>query len=451
MDRTGWFREAKFGLFVHWGAYSVAGIEASWPIMMPEWFPKVKISEGEYSLLPQKFNPTRFDAMSWVRMAKQAGMRYIVFTSKHHDGFCMFDSPGTQYKITRTPYGRDVVGELSEACRMENIPLGLYYSPPDMHHPYYRDVSKPPSKNWLGEPSRKEWPLYLNYMEAQLRHLLTAYGPIAIIWFDGLFKPQIFDPPRFHKLIHTLSPNTLINDRLGLPGDYITPEQFVPKGIPIKRKKPPPQAPDLVLDVLLEGLKLLTFDQLIEYGSKLLAGSIPTAPFPAPDEFQLWETCMTMNNSWGFNPSDKKFKPARTLIRNLVEVASRGGNFLLNVGPTPEGTIQSEFLERLQRVGEWMRINAESIYGTTYGPLQDVSFARTTAKGGVTYLHIFDWPGATIELKGSPGKVTEVTLLAGGKPLGFRQSGGWLRIDLPKEAPDPDVSVLAIRCGTPSA
>ncbi|MCP5114823.1 MAG: alpha-L-fucosidase, partial [bacterium] len=180
------FREHKFGMFIHWGPYSLAGVEASWPIMRPGNKRYPPISEADYRALPERFNPAQFDADAWVRLAKAAGQRYMVITSKHHDGFAMYDSAYTDYKITRTPYANDILDQLAEACSRHGMPLGFYYSPPDMNHPGFRDTSKPSPENWRGEPTRPEWFLYLDYMAAQLRELLTRYGPVYLIWFDGL-------------------------------------------------------------------------------------------------------------------------------------------------------------------------------------------------------------------------------------------------------------------------
>ena len=419
-DRTAWFREAKFGMFIHWGPYSLASVEASWPIMTPG--PNPAISEAEYRALPGRFNPVKFDPEAWIRLAKAAGQRYMVFTSKHHDGFCMFDSALTDYQITKTPYGRDIVAQLAAACREERMPFGFYYSPPDMNHPGFRDASKLAKENWQGEPEHPEWRTYLDYVEGQLRELLTKYGPVALIWFDGLDNQDKYNGIRFHSLIHQLQPATLINNRIGLPGDFETPEQFIPDVIPTKSSR-----------TRLAGLER----------PKVPTG---TATLPAsPDDFLLWETCMTINNTWAYNKNDRNFKSATQLIRSLVEVTSKGGNLLLNVGPTPEGTIQPEFEERLRAIGEWLRVNGESIYGTTYGPLQNLTFGRTTAKGTTIYLHVFEWPRGNVELSGLTRQVSGVRLLAGGKPLKYRQAGETLTIEVPAQPPDPHVSVLAIK------
>ncbi len=417
-DRTKWYREAKFGMFIHWGPYSLASVEASWPIMRPS--PRWGITEEEYRALPQRFNPVKFDATAWVRLAKDAGQRYMVFTSKHHDGFAMFDSNFTTYKITNTPYKEDIVAALAAAAKKEGMPLGFYYSPPDMNHPGYRDTSKPSSAGWEGEPARAEWPLYLDYMELQLSELLTKYGDVAIIWFDGLSNQAKYNGRRFHDLIHRLQPATLINNRIGLPGDYDTPEQFIPKAIPTN--KTPRMG-----------------------GTDLADKSVAAGVVPKPEEFRLWETCVTINGTWGYNKNDTKYKSTQQLIRMLIEVASKGGNFLLNVGPTPEGTIQPEFEERLRGIGAWLKVNGDSIYGTTYGPLQDLSFGRSTQKGNTVYVHVFDWPSGDLEIKGMKGRVASATLLAGAQPLKFTQSGDVLRLKVPAQAPDPNATVIALK------
>ena len=412
--RTAWYREAKFGMFIHWGPYSLASVEASWPIMRPS--KEFPITEQKYRALPQEFNPNHFDPDALVRLAKSAGQRYMVFTTKHHDGFCMFDSAYTNYKITNTPYQKDIVGQLAAACRRQNMPLAFYYSPPDMNHPAFRDTSQLASSNWNGEPTREVWPLYLHYMELQLRELLTRYGQVRIIWFDGLYNQRKFDGYRMLRAILELQPQTLINNRIGIPGDYETPEQFLPAAIPVKGHT-------------------LDFNHHD-------AGTQPDYVPPAQD-FRLWETCMTINNTWAYNKNDRDFKSSKNLIRTLVEVASRGGNFLLNVGPGPDGTVQPEFTERLQAIGKWMDRNSESIYGTTYGPIQGNRAVRTTAKDNGVFVHIFDWPGTTIELNTrSLPKFRSASLLASGQQVEFRQESDRLTLRLPAQAPDPDVTVI---------
>jgi len=415
-DRTAWYRDAKFGMFIHWGPYSLASVEASWPIMRPT---PGGISEAEYRELPKRFNPAKFDPHAFVALARTAGQEYMVFTTKHHDGFCMFDSSYTDYKITNTPYGKDIVAQLSAAAMQAEMPLGFYYSPPDMHHPAFRDIAKLSKDNWNGEPTRPEWPLYLDYMQLQLTELLTNYGPAALIWFDGLNHQGKYGGARFVNLIHKLQPATLVNDRIGVPGDYQTPEQFIPNVIPTK-------------DVHISGVDPNVQDNLK-----------PT--IPKPEDFQLWETCMTINNTWAYNMHDQQYKSAQFLIRGLVEVASRGGNFLLNVGPQPDGVIQPEFQERLRAIGDWLTVNGDSIYGTSYGPVQGLASARTTAKGKKVFVHVFDWPSSVFEVNGLKAKVISARLLANGQTLKFRQTEEKLQIDLPPQAPDPNASVIALR------
>jgi alpha-L-fucosidase len=399
-ERLKRFNDAKFGMFIHWGPYSLASVEASWPIMgQGRW----GISEADYRKLPERFNPVKFDARAWVRLAKEAGQRYIVFTSKHHDGFCMFDSAYTNYKITRTPYGKDIAAQLAEAAKAEGMPLGFYYSPPDLNHPGYRDTSVDSNVNWRGEPWRAEWPSYLDYMELQVRELLTGYGDLFVVWFDGLGEQRKFDGLRFHKMIRDLQPMALVNNRIGLTGDYVTPEQRLPKAIPTKGAKVGGVDPN--------------------------DAGLSAAP-PQPQDFQPWETCMTINGTWAYNKNDTRFKSTTELIRALVDAASKGGNFLLNVGPTPEGEIQPEFVERLKAMGAWLGKNGEAIYGTTYGPLQQASGVRTTAKGKTVYIHVYDWPGESLVLNGLKGSPRAVRWLAGGGKVGFRSTGGVLTLNL---------------------
>ncbi len=454
-----WYQDASFGLFIHWGAYTVAGAEASWPVMAPALSEAMfgaasTIKEAEYVSLPARFNPVDFDADAWVKTAWDAGMRYMVITSKHHDGFCMFDAPGTDYKITRTPFGRDVCLELSKACAKTGMRLGFYYSPPDMHHPGYRRTDRPMTENWLGEPKRKEWAGYLDYMESHLRKLLTDYGTVSVLWFDGLCNHAKYDTPRFHKLIHELSPDTLINDRLGPDYDFITPEQFIPKaGIPVRSGKPPssdgPESENFFRQVValfkIPGIRGWIRKQMQKYsdGSLELTPVIQQA-YPRPERFQPWETCMTMGRSWAFNPNETVWKTPRDLLRNLVAVVSRGGNYLLNVGPDDKGVFPAETSERLAHISKWMDKNSASIYGAHYTPLPDQAWGRTTRKGDTVYLHVFEWPaGGKLLVNGFPSVAKTVRMMSGDS-IPFTQEGPRLVISVPEQAPDSDDSVIAV-------
>ena len=417
-SRTAWFQQAKFGMFIHWGPYSLASVEASWPIMRPE--ARWNITEAEYVALPQRFDPVQFDPRAWVSLAAAAGMRYMVFTTKHHDGFCMFDTALTDYKITKTPYGKDITAMLARAAHDANMPLGLYYSPPDMHHPGFRDTSKPVKDSWHGDPARPEWATYLDYMDAQLRELLTEYGPVALIWFDGLDHQDKYKGEHIISLVHQLQPRALVNNRLGVQGDFATPEQFIPDRIPTKSA----------------AVKL--------QGTTKTAESTPPA-VPQPDDFQLWETCMTINHTWAYNKNDTNYKSAKELIQDLANVASKGGNLLLDVGPTPEGTIQPEFVERLEAIGNWMKVYGDSIYGTTYGPLQNLPFGKTTAKGRFVYLHVFDWPvTGQLEVPGFQGRAAQINVVGDKRKLRFLQQEDKLVIQVPPTPPDASDSVLQV-------
>ncbi len=298
------------------------------------------------------------------------------------------------------------------------MPLGFYYSPPDTHHPAFRDTSKPASTNWHGEPTRPEWQLYLQYMQLQLTELLTRYGPVALIWFDGLSDQQKYDGKKVLELIRRLQPATLVNDRIGIPGDFETPEQFILKSIPIKK------------------VNLNTMDRSTSEEPRFIV--------PPPEQFQLWETCMTINDTWAYNANDRDFKSTRFLIRALVEVASRGGNVLLNVGPRPDGTIQTEFQERLRSMGNWLAANGDSIYGTTYGPVQEVDSVRTTSKENQIFVRVFDWPPGALEISGNSARVLSARLLAGDQGLKFTQNDGIFRLDVPAQMPDANVTTFAL-------
>jgi alpha-L-fucosidase len=404
-------------MFIHWGPYSVAGVEASWPILAPNG----EITEAEYRALPGRFNPVHFDPIAWIDLARKAGQRYMVFTTKHHDGFCMFDSQYTNYKITRTPYEKDIVRQLADACHARQMPLGFYYSPPDMNHPDYRDTGKLSATNYRGQPERPEWPLYLEYMGLQLHELLTRYGDVAEVWFDAV-DPNTqdrYDGQRFVDEVRRLQPAALVNNRLGVPGDFVTPEQFIPKAIPVK------------------GVRMDSPD----HGE----ADKQAITVPSQKDFQPWEACMTINDTWAYRPKDRNFKSADTLIRSMVEIISRGGNFLLDVGPQPDGRIQTEFVERLESIGAWVGKNAAAIYGSTYGPIQGETSFRTTSRGSNTYVFLMDTNCMEIQLKGLHSSVASMTLLSSGKHLHFTATAGTIRIPIAREMWTDGIPVLEIR------
>ena len=416
-DRAAWQREAKFGMFIHWGPYSVAGVEASWPILTPNG----EITEADYRALPTRFNPTLFDPGAWIDLAQKAGQRYMVFTAKHHDGFCMFDSDYTDYKITRTPYGKDIVRALSDACRARKMDLGFYYSPPDMNHPGYRDTGKLSSTNYRGEPARPEWPLYLEYMGLQLHELLTKYGPVTEVWFDAVDADTQarYDGQRFVDEVRRLQPAALVNNRAGVPGDFVTPEQFIPKAIPVK------------------GIRMDSPDHS--------AADRQAIRVPRQEDFQPWEACMTINETWAYRGKDRNFKSVDTLIRSMVEIISRGGNFLLDVGPQPDGRIQPEFVERLEAMGNWVHANAAAIYGSTYGPIQDEPQFRTTARGASVYAFVMDSAATEIQVRGLHTPVASARLVATGKPVAFSAASQGIRIAISKELWSEGIPVIELR------
>ena len=322
-----------------------------------------------------------------------------------------------------------------------------------MHHPGYRDISKPVTANWLGQPGRPEWASYLDYMESHIRKLLTDYGEVSILWFDGLVSHHKYDPPRFHRLIHELSPETLINDRLGDGYDFITPEQFIPKlGVPVRTGKPP--ASERGGDGLFKAVTALINAPLVggwlrKQLDKYAAGEleltqIPQQPYPAPGDFQPWETCMTMGTTWAYNPVESRWKSPESLLHNLVEVTCKGGNLLLNVGPTPEGTFPPAAVERLAFISRWMALNSPAIHNTTYAPPMAWPGGRITRAGSRFYLHVFEWPaGGKLVLEGFPAQACGAALMSGAA-LVYHQAGRRLEISLPDLAPDPSVTVICV-------
>jgi alpha-L-fucosidase len=416
------FNDLKFGMFVHFGTYSGYTPEASWGVMLGA------ITDSAYRSNALKFNPVNYNPGEWVKLAQDAGQKYIVFTTKHHDGFNLFDTKHSDYKSTTSPYKKDVTAMLARACQEAKMPLSFYYSPPDFHHP---DALANFSARDLADTSRAKvnvkdlprWLNYLNYMEYQLRELLTNYGSVMGIWFDGLYHQEKYDGERMRRVIYSLQPKAIINNRIG-KGDYQTPEQFIPEGIPTKALN-------------LQGTEN---DANNVRSKKILKRTLPTA-----EEFQPWETCMTINCCWGYN-RNTDYKSDTLLIHSLIDVASKGGNFLLNVGPKADGTIPEEFAVRLRSIGKWLKVNGDAIYGTTFGPLQEFPFGKSTAKGNNVYLHVTKWPKGKLEFKGLTNKIINATLMDG-TALKVKQKGDFVSIATPAEAPDGIATVIKLETG----
>jgi alpha-L-fucosidase len=412
-QRMAWFRDARFGLFIHWGVYSVPAGEWHGKTNYGEWFlEETKMPVSQYEKFAGQFNPVKFDAQEWVRLAKAAGMKYIVITSKHHDGFGMFRSDQTDWCIKSTPFQRDPLKELADACRAAGIKLCFYHSIMDWHHPDWGN-RRPWNDKTSGTPDMDR---YTAYMKAQLKELLTGYGPLGILWFDGEWEsPWTHERGvDLYNYVRGLQPNIIINNRVGKArsgmagmdkgaarvGDYGTPEQEIPA----------------------------------------------TGFGPGVD----WESCMTMNNHWGYNKHDQNWKSSTTLIRNLIDCASKGGNYLLNIGPTSEGVFPEASIERLGDIGKWMNVNSEAIYGTQASPFESLPWGRCTQKkltGDKTrlYFFVYDWPAnGQLVISGLGNKPLRALLFDGHAPLTFTAADNSITISLPAAAPDKAASVIAL-------
>lgn len=415
--RMKWWREARFGMFIHWGVYSVpAGTyQGKQTQNIGEWIMRdMNIPVAEYAEYTKQFNPVKFNADQWVTLAKNAGMKYIVITSKHHDGFAMFHSQASPFNIfDATPFKRDPIKELAEACQKNGIKLGFYYSQAqDWNHPggaaYKKNVDKNiDDRNHWDEAQKGSFDDYLkNVALPQVKEILTNYGPIAVLWWDTPVDMNKERAELFLPLLK-LQPGIITNNRLvhnvpGILGDTETPEQF-----------------------------------------------IPATGFANRD----WETCMTMNDTWGYKSFDNKWKSSELLIRNLIDIASKGGNYLLNVGPTAEGEIPAPSVERLKQIGDWTQANGEAIYGTTASPFRKYTFdGRVTVKGNKLFLHVFTWPADGIKLPGV-GAPISATVLDGGAKVDFKSetdasTGQVLRIATP-EKQDKIATVVALEFASP--
>jgi alpha-L-fucosidase len=400
-DRTRWFLSDRFGMFIHWGLYAIPA--------RGEWVKSVeKISNEDYQEYFEEFNPTNFHPEAWAKIAKAAGMKYAVFTAKHHDGFCLFDSQLTDYKSTNTRAKRDLVREYVEAFRGEGLKVGLYYSLLDWHHaqyPAYGDMFHPMRDNEAYKGQAHNFSEYLDYFHGQVIELLTHYGKLDILWFDFSYPGMTGETWRATELVNkvrSLQPHILIDNRLGasgegnnkfgtknpevFAGDFACPEQIIPA----------------------EGL--------VDEDKQ----SVP------------WEACLTLNKNWGYCAADRDYKSPRQVIRALVECVSKNGNMLLNVGPNAKGEIPVESERILAEVGEWMRQNGASLYECGRAELSKPEWGRYTQQGKLLYAHIYERGIGPINFRGLNGKIKRAHLLADGSELKLEKS--WLTADYAQDA-----------------
>ena len=386
--RMKWWREARFGMFIHWGLYSV--LERGEWVMYNERIPK-----AEYAKLADRFNPRKYNPDEWVALAQEAGMKYMVLTTRHHDGFCLWDTETTDFCAPKTAAGRDLVAEYVEACRRAGMRIGFYYSLLDWRWPAY----------WLGpEKAPEQWAEFVDYVHAQVKELVTKYGKIDILWYDGGWphSAEAWRSEELNSFVRKKQPRILINNRSGLPEDFGTPEQHV-------------RAED-----------------------------------------RPWEACMTIGEGgWGWHSGDPNSKSTMVLVRTLVQCVSQGGNYLLNVGPKADGTIPAIQASRLRGIGQWMAVNSESIYGCGAPPqgLTSGQFGRVTMKKKTLYLHVLYWCGEELVLGGLANKVKSATMLASGDELAVEQEADRTIIrGLPKKAPDKIDTVIKLEvAGQPRA
>lgn len=418
-QRMRWWREARFGMFIHWGLYAVPAGEYKGQRSehVGEWIMEwANIPRVEYEKFAAQFNPVKFDAREWVSIAKNAGMKYIVITSKHHDGFAMYDSKISNYDIVdATPYHRDPIKELATEAKKQGLKFCFYYSIVDWHYPaaYVDAPGKDPTagnRTTKLKPSGKEE--YLKYMRGQLRELITKYDP-AVLWFDGEWQDwwTEADGKELYRYVRSLKPDIIINNRVG-------------KG----RQG-------------MQGMNKTDQEYAGDFGTP--EQQIPANGLPGVD----WESCMTMNTTWGFKSYDDKWKSPEVLIRNLIDIASKGGNYLLNVGPTAEGLIPPASVERLAAIGAWMKVNGESIYGTTASPFPNqLEFGRATSKPGRVYLHVFDWPAdGNLRVPRWSDTLARAYLLASPKEsLTFTARDDGVSIHLPAKPIDPVATVVVV-------
>jgi len=378
--RMQWWHEARFGMFIHWGLYSVLG-RHEW-VMENEGIPV-----ADYEQLAKRFQPKPNAARAWAKLAKQAGQKYMVMTSKHHEGFCNFDTKLTNYCAPKQGPGRDLVHEYVEAARAEGLRFGFYYSLMDWHHPDGARCA-------TNEDARKR---FVEYTHGLIRELMTKYGKVDVLWYDVSWPLDArgWESERMNKMVFELQPDIIVNNRNALPGDFSTPEQ------------------EIVAD----------------------------------KRGRAWESCMTLNESWGYHQADDAWKTPKIVVRNLVYCSHDAGNYLLNIGPKPDGSIPEESVRILTEVGRWTSRNAESIHTQDRCQPHRSNYAGFTRKGNTLYMHVYFWPGDTVALAGLKTGVKSARLLASGQQVKFQQDRFRVRFTgLPAEAPDHPVTTIAIEC-----
>lgn len=384
--RLKWWREAKFGMFIHWGLYSIPARH--------EWVMEMEgIPVSEYELLAKQFKPKPNAAREWAKLAKRAGMKYMVMTTKHHEGFCLFDTKTTSYCAPRQAAGRDLVREYVAAVRSEGLRVGFYYSLMDWHHP-------DGARCKTDEAARKR---FVEYIHAQIRELMTNYGKIDILWYDVPWPLDVagWESVAMNRMVFELQPDIIVNNRNDpkkLMGDFSTPEQRI----------------------------------------------------EAAEGGKAWEACMTMNDSWGYHATDDAWKTPKQVIRNLITCAHDGGNYLINVGPKADGSIPEESVRILNTVGAWMGKNGDSLYGADHCQPRRCRFGSFSRKGNTLYLHVHFWPGETVAIAGLMNRVKSAKLLASGRDVAYEQDEYRVRFTgLPAKAPDDPITSIAIECDGP--
>jgi alpha-L-fucosidase len=378
--RMQWWHQAKFGMFIHWGLYSVLG-RHEW-VMENEGIPV-----SEYAPLAKRFNPKPNAARAWAKLARQAGQKYMVMTTKHHEGFCQWDTKLTNYCAAKQGPGRDLVREYVEAARAEGLRVGFYYSLMDWHHPDGARCA-------TDEEARKR---FVAYTHGLIRELLTNYGKIDVLWYDVRWPltADQWESEKMNKMVFELQPEIIVNNRNGLPGDFATPEQRI----------------------------------------------------TAETNGRAWESCMTLNDSWGFQQSDDNWKTSKQVIRNLISCARDGGNYLLNIGPKPDGSIPEESVRVLTEVGQWMAKNGDTIYQSDLCQPRRNNYASFTRKGNTLYMHVHYWPGEAVAMSGLQTKVKSAKLLAGDRKVEFHQDPYRVQFTgLPAQSPDHPVTTIAMEC-----